>query len=429
MQEQKEGGIIKAPTWLCGYKYEDKVFGRKSKKIVKGDEIEFYVTNDFKDSEFSRHLLEKVSQFIRSGGNIVLPTRHQQIVQIAAKLNSNIRLYELLRSIQYEVCELVGAEAASILLFKKDHLEFMVTAGGASGKIESIPVPMESIAGTIFLNGKAMIFNDLKKDSRHFKGVDKAAKFVTKNIVGSPIWVDNEKIGVIEVLNKDGGFDEEDAKDVETFSKLIGKKLLSTWKYEQFSKELKTILLAIADAIDKRDNYTHQHSKNVALYSVEIARKVGLSQEKLEKLEFSAILHDVGKIGIPDRILRKPGKLTDEEFAYIKNHTVYGAEILSHIRYVDKDIISGALEHHEKLDGSGYPYGKKGEEIGLFGRIIAVADIFDALSSKRTYKEGWQINDVIKILKEDSQKGKLDEEFVKVLEEYLIENGLLVEST
>ncbi len=422
---KKEGGTIRVPTWLCGYRYENVIYGRFSKKTTTVDAIDFFVSDDFTNSQISIELLNYASQVIKNGGNIILPTRHQQIVQIAAKLNNNIRLYELLRNIQYEVCELVGAEAASILLFKKDHLEFMVTAGGASGKIEAIPVPMESIAGTIFLNGKPMIFNDLEKDSRHFKGVDKAAKFVTKNIVGSPIWVDNKKIGVIEVLNKNGGFNEEDASDIETFSKLIGKKLLSTWKYEQFSKELKTILLAIADAIDKRDNYTHQHSKNVTFYSLEIAKRVGLSQEKLEKLEFSAILHDVGKIGIPDSILRKPGKLTDEEFAYIKNHTVYGAEILSQIKYVDNDIISGALEHHEKLDGSGYPYGKKGEEIGLFGRIIAVADIFDALSSKRTYKEGWQISDVLKILKEDSQRGKLDERFVKVLEEYLIENGLI----
>jgi len=302
-------------------------------------------------------------------------------------------------------------------MYEADHLRFLVTVGKASGKIESIPVPMESIAGKIFLEGKALVFNDLETNPVHFKGVDKVAKFKTKNIVGSPIWVEDEKIGVIEVLNKDGGFSEEDAETVELFAKLIGRKLLSAWRYEKFSESFKKILLAIATAIDKRDNYTHQHSKNVARISVEIGKRMGLSQQELEKLEFSAILHDVGKIGIPDSILLKPGKLTDEEYKIIKNHTVYGAEILSQVKYVDEDILKGALEHHERLDGSGYPYGKKGEEISLFGKIIGIADVFDALSSKRTYKEAWDFGEVLKIIEADVEKGKFSKEvFEKLLE-------------
>jgi len=209
----------------------------------------------------------------------------------------------------------------------------------------------------------------------------------------------------------------EDAETVELFAKLIGRKLLSTWRYEKFSEAFKKILLAIVTAIDKRDNYTHQHSKNVARISLEIGRRMGLSQQELEKLEFSAILHDVGKIGIPDSILLKPGKLTDEEYKVIKNHTVYGAEILSQVKYVDEAILSGALEHHERLDGSGYPYGKKGEEISLFGKIIGIADVFDALSSKRTYKEAWDFGEVLKIIEADVERGKVSKEvFEKLLE-------------
>ncbi|HPV62613.1 MAG TPA: HD domain-containing phosphohydrolase, partial [Fervidobacterium sp.] len=141
----------------------------------------------------------------------------------------------------------------------------------------------------------------------------------------------------------------------------------------------------------------------------------------LEKLEFSAILHDVGKIGIPDSILLKAGKLTSEEFQMIKNHTEYGAEILSGIKYVDADIISGALEHHERLDGSGCPYGKKDGDISLFGQIIGVADVFDALSSRRTYKDAWQINDVLQMIEEDVQKGKFSAEIFGKLKELVEE--------
>jgi putative nucleotidyltransferase with HDIG domain len=404
--------FIEAPTWLCGYKYNRHLVGRISKNKVVIEDIEFYVLGDY-----SQNLLKKLAELIKHGVKVNPASLRDQVVYIAAKLNSNLRLNELLKDIQQEICTIVNAEAASILMYEADHLRFLVTVGKVSGKIESIPVPMESIAGRIFLEGKALVFNDLEKNPAHFKGVDKAANFKTKNIVGSPIWVEDEKIGVIEVLNKNGGFSEEDAETVELFAKLIGRKLLSTWRYEKFSEAFKKILLAIVTAIDKRDNYTHQHSKNVARISLEIGRRMGLSQQELEKLEFSAILHDVGKIGIPDSILLKPGKLTDEEYKVIKNHTVYGAEILSQVKYVDETILSGALEHHERLDGSGYPYGKKGEEISLFGKIIGIADVFDALSSKRTYKEAWDFVEVLKIIEADAERGKFSKEvFEKLLE-------------
>ncbi|AMW31897.1 HDIG domain-containing protein [Fervidobacterium changbaicum] len=404
--------VVEAPTWLCGYRYNGVLVGRMSKNKVNYKNIEFYVLGDY-----SYSFLKKLADMVQQGVRINPADFRDQVVYIAAKLNSNLRLNELLKDIQQEICTIVNAQAASILMYESDHLRFLVTVGKASGKIESIPVPMESIAGKIFLEGRALVFNDLETNPVHFKGVDKAAKFKTENIVGSPIWVEDQKIGVIEVLNKDGGFTQEDAEIVELFAKLIGRKLLSTWRYEKFSESFKKILLAIATAIDKRDNYTHQHSKNVARISVEIGRRMGLNQQELEKLEFSAILHDVGKIGIPDSILLKPGKLTDEEYRIIKNHTVYGAEILSQVKYVDQAILSGALEHHERLDGSGYPNGKKGEEISLFGRIIGIADVYDALSSKRTYKEAWDYSEVLKIIESDVEKGKFSMDiFEKLIE-------------
>ncbi len=344
----------------------------------------------------------------------------RRAVELAGALASNLRIDRLLKQIQEGICELLEAEAASILIYneKKNILEFMVTTGEVSGRIEKIPVPMNSIAGTIFLNEKTMIFNDLEKDNRHFKGVDKASGFVTRNIVGSPIWLDGKKIGVIEVLNKEGGFDAEDAEVLETFAKLIGYKLSTLQGYEEMSRRLKSVILAIATAIDKRDRYTHMHSKNVTDYSLRIGRLLGLSQKELEELEISALLHDVGKIGIEDAILLKRGKLTDEEFAKIKSHTIIGAEITKKVRFINRDIVSGILEHHEKLDGSGYPYGKKNGEIGLFGRIVAVADIFDALTTARPYKDPWPVDKVLRILKEDAGV-KLDKKCVEALEKVI----------
>lgn len=399
-----------APYWVSGYIIDKEIIGKKSKIKVNIDDVDFYLLE--KDINYS--ILKMLVRHAKKKSLKILDDV-EKVSFMAAKLNSSLRLSTLLKNIQESICNILDAEAASVLLLKDDHLQFLVTVGKASGKIESIPVPMESIAGTIYKSGKAMVFNDLSK-APHFKKVDKVSKFKTKNIVGAPIYSDQEKVGVIEVLNKEDGFNDRDAKIVELFAKLIGKKLLSTWEHEKFSKLFKNIILAFSTMIDKRDKYTHMHSKNVAYISRLIGEELGFSEHTLEQLEYSAILHDVGKIGIPDSLLLKKGKLTDEEYKIIQSHTIMGAEILEEIKHTTYDIISGALEHHERLDGTGYPYGKKNGEISLFGRIIAIADVYDALTAKRPYKEPWPKEKVLKILRQDSENGKFDIKLVEILE-------------
>ena len=143
---------------------------------------------------------------------------------------------------------------------------------------------------------------------------------------------------------------------------------------------------ALATAIDAKDRYTHGHSTRVAMYSTKIAREAGQSDEECEKVYFAALLHDVGKIGIPDTIINKDGKLTDEEFAQIKLHPVYGNHILSSIQQ-SPYLSIGAHYHHERYDGRGYPDGLVGEDIPDIARIIAVADSYDAMTSKRSYRD------------------------------------------
>jgi len=411
---------LKAPHWIAGYEVSERLRGKRTKTPVCFENVIFYVFSMDDVDEIFLNELRPLAE--REELEIMEP--FEVVPYIAAKLNSSLNLLSLLNKIEKYICALLDAEATSILIHRENHLEFMVTEGGASGRIESIPVPMNSIAGTIFTEERTMIFNDLSKEKRHFKGVDRAAKFVTKNILGSPIWAGDRKIGVIEVLNKKGGFSEEDAQVLKLFAKLIGKKLYSTVENERFRNLLKEIVLAIASAIDKRDQYTHEHSRNVARISKFLGKKLGLTEKELEDLEVAAILHDVGKIGIPDSILLKPGKLSNEEYAYIKRHPIIGAEILSHLKYVTESMILGTLEHHERCDGSGYPHNKADGEISLFGRIIAVADVYDALTAKRVYKEGWDKWKVLEMLKEDARRGKFDEDVVKALEELLKEGTL-----
>ena len=143
---------------------------------------------------------------------------------------------------------------------------------------------------------------------------------------------------------------------------------------------------ALVNAIDTKDRYTQGHSARVATYAQMIARAAGRSEEECEEIYFAALLHDVGKIGVPDSIITKSGRLTEEEFGQIKLHPVYGNQILAGIHH-SAHLSDGAHYHHERYDGKGYPDGLRGEEMPDVARIIAVADVYDAMTSKRSYRD------------------------------------------
>ena len=148
----------------------------------------------------------------------------------------------------------------------------------------------------------------------------------------------------------------------------------------------KSIINAFTNCIDGKDAYTNGHSHRVAQYTVMIGKKLGLDQKTLDKYYNIGLLHDIGKISIPDAILTKPGKLTTEEFDMIKSHAKRGYEILKDVK-IQEDIAAGAHYHHERFDGNGYPEGLEGKAIPQIARIIAVADAFDAMSSTRSYRK------------------------------------------
>lgn len=161
------------------------------------------------------------------------------------------------------------------------------------------------------------------------------------------------------------------------------------------------IVTALSGAIDAKDTYTNGHSTRVAEYSGEIAKRAGFAPKMQNDIYMMGLLHDVGKIGIPDSIINKPAKLTDEEYGVIKNHSAMGAKILENITEFPQ-LTVGARWHHERYDGKGYPDGIAGEEIPQEARIIAVADAYDAMSSRRSYR------DVLaqEIVREEMEKGK-----------------------
>ena len=172
-------------------------------------------------------------------------------------------------------------------------------------------------------------------------------------------------------------------------------------KTKQDKKLVREIAQAFAKTIDMRDNYTNGHSFRVADYSSKIARELGFNEEVCAHYYNVALLHDVGKIGIPRRILQKTGKLTEEEYLEMKKHTVYGFEILKSISIMP-ELADGALHHHERFDGKGYPDGLKGNEIPKVAQIISVADAFDAMYSNRPYRQHVRFDKAVNIIEENS---------------------------
>ena len=172
--------------------------------------------------------------------------------------------------------------------------------------------------------------------------------------------------------------------------------------------------------IDAKDPYTNGHSKRVAIYTKLIAKELGYDGEDLDRIYYVALLHDCGKIGVPDNILGKPGRLDPDEFEIIKSHTVKGGEILSSFKSL-KGVGEGALYHHERYDGNGYPEGRKGEDIPLIGRMICVADSFDAMNTNRVYRKKLSKEKIIDEI--ETNKGKQFDPKIADIMLGLIKNG------
>lgn len=192
---------------------------------------------------------------------------------------------------------------------------------------------------------------------------------------------------------------------------------------ERLEKSYLEIVETLRYTVEAKDTYTRGHSDRVSAISVLIGKKVGLSEDDLKILQIGGLFHDIGKIGVPDTILRKEGKLTDEEFSEIKKHPSIGANILS-TSTIFKDILPIVKYHHEKYDGSGYPENLKGEEIPYLARIASIADSFDAMTSKRTYRNALPLETVIsefRRCKGTQFDPELTDVFLDILENHLDE--------
>ena len=220
----------------------------------------------------------------------------------------------------------------------------------------------------------------------------------------APLEYQDRKLGVIycDTRGSNATFTPHyDLEFVVAFARSAAIALCNTQYLDMLQQSFRNTLVAISNAIEMRDHYTAGHTWRVSRLSVEITRNMGLDQEKVTDIEMGGVLHDVGKLAISDNILTKPAALTEEEFITIKEHPQRGAQMLDDVDTL-RTVIPCVLYHHEKWDGTGYPFGLKGNGIPIEGRIIAVADVFDAMTSDRSYRKGVDIDVAIQFIKENS---------------------------
>ena len=381
---------------------------------------------------------------LQNGFDFSMPVKRDplvSLVKIGQSITAQTDINVLLTLIAEETKTAMDADRCTVFLLDKDKNELwsMVALGMDN---QEIRFPADSgLAGYVVQTGETVNIADAYNDERFNKDVDSRTGYRTKTILCMPIKNNNQEIiGAFQVLNKHEGVFTKGDEDLliaiggSASIALENAQLFEQQKelYKEQKELFESFIDTLAISIDARDKITAGHSTRVRLYTMLIADALNMDEKNKEILEKAAILHDIGKIGIRDSVLQKEGKLTDEEYDHIREHAQITKNILDKIHTsADFKIITDiACSHHEKWDGTGYFRKLNGEDIPYGGRILAVSDVFDAITSKRHYRDKMPIANVIDILIKDSGR-HFDKNIVdvflqvpldKIVEVFLTEN-------
>ena len=297
-------------------------------------------------------------------------------------------LGKLFQRVLEQVFELVPASNGVIMLRDSGSGQLHVAYERSATPDAEIRVST-SIVKRADERGEAILVGDASADDR-FSG---SASIIRANIASAmcaPLVQQKERLGVIYVDTRGTpfAFTESDLQLLVALSAPAAIAIKNAQYVDQLEDDFETTLKLLANAIELRDHYTVGHTWRVTNFSLVIARELGWGDEKLREVEMGGILHDVGKIALSDAVLRKPGNLSDEEYDQMKIHPEKGASLMKDCRRL-RELIPYCLYHHERWDGNGYPFGLAGEDIPIEGRVIAVADAFDAMTSNRPYRDGF----------------------------------------
>ncbi|MBB5179334.1 HD-GYP domain-containing protein (c-di-GMP phosphodiesterase class II) [Planomicrobium koreense] len=349
------------------------------------------------------------------------------LLEAFKQLNSNIEIEDVFQDILLQMVNVLGAEAGTLWVL--DNGREVIQAVAAHGKSASKVLHFEmakgeGIVGQVVASGVEQLIGDASVHPQWANRVDSTSGFVTKSMITVPLAAKGHVLGALQLLNKTGGglFSGQDMRIALALASQSALALHNSQMFDEVSRMLLSMIRTLAKILDARDPYTAGHSERVAQYSLAIAQRTGMDGHECEELYRAALLHDIGKIGIADDVLRKPAKLTRKEYEDIKLHTVIGAGILSNMepKAAMANAIATARSHHERLDGSGYPDALKGEDIPLFARIVGIADAFDAMTTARSYSKGLPLREAAAELircKDTLFDAALVNAFIEVLEE------------
>ena len=364
--------------------------------------------------------IEKMNKqkVITSAPPTFIPENNQEdpliaLLKVGRTIAVETNIDTLLKIIAQEIKQALNADRCTVFLLDEEKHELWSKVALGLGMQEIRFASNLGLAGHVATTGETVNIKDAYTDKRFNKEIDMQTGYKTKTILCMPIRnLSHQIVGVFQVLNKKGG--EFTAKDEDLLIAIGSSAGIALENAILFNKqkilieEQKQLFSSFIDtlsaSIDARDKITSGHSKRVTMYASLICDELNMNEKEKEVIKHASLLHDIGKIGIKDSILQKEGKLTPEEYDHIKQHANITHDILGKI-YVSKEfenVAQIASSHHERYDGTGYFQGLKGDDIPLGGRILAVSDVFDAITSKRHYRSKMQIQDAIKILMDGS---------------------------
>jgi putative nucleotidyltransferase with HDIG domain len=333
--------------------------------------------------------------------------RHLSTLHRVSELLAGARDIETLSDATLRaILEVLSADRSAIVLRRRDGTTGQAEVLAARSRMQAAEpfAVSRTLVADVIAQGVSVFAHDASSDIRFADGQSVIGQRV-RSVMCVPLRTTDEILGALYVdsLSGPGRFNETDLELLAAIGNQAGVAMHRVRLMSELERLLLDTIKAIAATIDARDGYTHRHSERVAALTAQLARELGLSDADRETAELSALLHDVGKIAVPDSILNKPGRLTPEEFTEMQKHPVHGAQILGNIQSATvKAVLPGVQYHHEKWDGTGYPEGLKGDAITFLGRLLGVADFYDALTSTRSYRGALSSDETVALISKGS---------------------------
>ena len=351
-----------------------------------------------------------------------------RLYTISEGLNQFMDSDTLFDRITYLAAEVTGAQRVSLMLLdrRRQNLKIRSGIGLPQEIVASVCVPIGvGIAGRVAQTGLPIrMTHNVRQDEAAQDG-SRRTIYKTNSWLSVPLLIGQDIFGVINLTDKLDmtDFTREDEQILQSLSEKGGIKIENQALYEGIYANLVDTLTSLVTTIEAKDPYTRQHSQRVTEYAICLGRRMGMDEEQIEMLNFAAMLHDIGKIGIRDDILTKCGLLTDEEYEIIKQHPITGERIVAPLGLI-KEETEIIRHHHERYDGKGYPDGLAGEAIPLPARIVAITDAFDAMTTTRSYRKALPVDVAVGEL-ERCAGTQFDPEIARIMIE-AIREGLIV---